>query len=306
MSTHNLDINKYTLEEIFGLFDLTYNLTEESMRAAKNKVLMIHPDKSKLPPSYFHFYREAYEIVLNIYKQKARQTEGVLNANSVYKPLDHEESRPDISKKMAEAATGTGSNKNQNAFNNKFNDLYDKNMARKADTSRYDWFRQSDSVFDDFSQKQVNPKNMGTELEAIKQKQAALQVYRGVQEMNASGQSGTSYFEEDDGAEYVSSDVFSKLKFDDLRKVHKDQTVFAVSESDLNKRVQYKSVDQFVRDRDGGVAPLSKIEAAQLLERQQKEKEQLIMNKQHRDFMLQKEYESKQQAVRAAFLQLRN
>ena len=230
MSTHNLDINKYTLEEIFGLFDLTYNLTEESMRAAKKKVLMIHPDKSKLPPSYFHFYREAYEIVLNIYKQKARQTEGVLNANSVYKPLDHEESRPDISKKMAEAATGTGSNKNQNAFNNKFNDLYDKNMARKADTSRYDLFRQSDSVFDDFSQKQVNPKNMGTELEAIKQKQAALQVYRGVQEMNASGQSGTSYFEEDDGAEYVSSDVFSKLKFDDLRKVHKDQTVFAVSE----------------------------------------------------------------------------
>ncbi len=147
---------------------------------------------------------------------------------------------------------------------------------------------------------------MGTELEAIKQKQAALQVYRGVQEMNASGCRGTSYFEEDDGADYVSSDVFSKLKFDDLRKVHKDQTVFAVSESDLNKRVQYKSVDQFVRDRDGGnQAPLSKMEASQLLERQQKEKEQLIMNKQHRDYMLQKEYEAKQQAVRAAFLQLK-
>jgi curved DNA-binding protein CbpA len=317
MSSHNLDINKYSLEEIFGLFDLTYNLTEDSMRAAKKKVLMIHPDKSRLPPEYFHFYREAYEIVLNIYKQKARQTEGALNGNPVYKPLDHEESRPDISKKMAESVlsnagtsvSGTsnaGTSKNQNAFNNKFNDLYDKNMVRKADTSRYDWFRQADSVFDDFSQKQVNPKNMGTELEAIKQKQAALQVYRGVQEMNASGSRGTSYFEEDDGADYVSSDVFSKLKFDDLRKVHKDQTVFAVSESDLNKRVQYKSVDQFVRDRDGGnQAPLSKMEASQLLERQQKEKEQLIMNKQHRDFMLQKEYEAKQQAVRAAFLQLK-
>ena len=315
MSTHNLDINKYTLEEIFGLFDLTYNLTEESMRAAKKKVLMIHPDKSRLPPSYFHFYREAYDIVLNIYKQKVRQTEGIINGNSgikpVYQPFDHSDSGPDISKKMAESVAESvakaSDSKGSHAFNNKFNDLYDKNMVRKADTSRYDWFRQSDSVYDDFSQKQVNPKNMGSELEAIKQKQAALQVYRGVQEMNASGQSGTSYFEEDDGAEYVSSDVFSKLKFDDLRKVHKDQTVFAVSESDLNKRVQYKSVDQFVRDRDGGnQAPLSKIEAAQLLERQQKEKEQLIMNKQHRDFMLQKEYETKQQAVRAAFLQLRN
>jgi hypothetical protein len=71
-STHNLDINKYTLEEIFGLFDLDYNLTEQTMRAAKMKVLMIHPDKSRLPANYFHFYKQAYEIVLNIYKQKNR------------------------------------------------------------------------------------------------------------------------------------------------------------------------------------------------------------------------------------------
>ena len=74
--SHNLDINTYSLEELFGLFDLNYNLTEESMRAAKKKVLMIHPDKSRLPPTYFHFYREAYEVVLNIYKQKARQNDG--------------------------------------------------------------------------------------------------------------------------------------------------------------------------------------------------------------------------------------
>ena len=40
-STHNLDINNYSLDEIFSLFDLNYNLTEESMRAAKMKVLMI-------------------------------------------------------------------------------------------------------------------------------------------------------------------------------------------------------------------------------------------------------------------------
>ena len=301
-STHNLDINTYSLDEIFGLFDLNYNLTEDSMRAAKKKVLMIHPDKSRLPANYFLFYKQAYEIVLNIYKQKSKFNDGANNAPQQYTP--DVEQHASIGNNGAPPADANISKKFSNT---KFNELYDQNMVRKTDTSRFDWFRRDEPVMDDFSKRQVNPKNMGSELEAIKQKQAALQVYRGVQEMNASGQSGTSYFEEDDGAEYVSSDVFSKLKFDDLRKVHKDQTVFAVSESDLNKRVQYKSVDQFVRDRDGGnQAPLSKIEAAQLLERQQKEKEQLIMNKQHRDFMLQKEYESKQQAVRAAFLQLRN
>jgi hypothetical protein len=296
-STHNLEINTYSLEEIFGLFDLNYNLTEDSMRAAKKKVLMIHPDKSRLPANYFHFYKQAYEIVLNIYKQKSKMNDSSTGPKQYSPNVDQHASigsapelSTDVSKKVSNA---------------KFNELYDQNMVRKTDNSRFDWFKRDEPVMDDFSKRQVNPKNMGSELEAIKQKQAALQVYKGVQEMQSGG--GTSYFDEDDATdEYVACDVFSKLKFDDLRKVHKDQTVFAVSEADFNKRPQYKTVDQFVRERDaGGSAPLSKAEAAQLLEKQQKEKEQMIMNKQHRDYMLQKEYEEKQKAVRSAFLQLR-
>jgi hypothetical protein len=296
-STHNLDINTYSLEEIFSLFDLNYNLTEDSMRAAKKKVLMIHPDKSRLPANYFLFYKQAYEVVLNIYKQKSK-TNG--EAPKQYNPNVEQH-----------ATIGNNEQANMDAniskkfSNSKFNELYDQNMVRKTDTSRFDWFKRDEPEIDDFSKRQVNPKNMGSELEAIKQKQAALQVYKGVQEMQSGG--GTSYFEDDgESNEYVACDVFSKLKFDDLRKVHKDQTVFAVSEADFNKRPQYKTVDQFVRERDaGGSAPLSKTEASSLLERQQKEKEQLIMNKQHRDYMLQKEYEEKQKSVRAAFLQLR-
>ena len=292
-STHNLDINTYALEEIFGLFDLDYSLTEEKMRKAKMKVLMIHPDKSRLPANYFHFYKQAYEIVLNIYKQKNKG-----NQSTTY--------TPDV-ETLSSSSIGNNSgvesiDVSKKVSNSKFNELYDQNMAKKVDTSRFDWFK--NDAIDDFSKRQVNPKNMGSELEAIKQKQAALMVYKGVQEMRSGG--GTSYFEEDDGDDYVACDVFSKLKFDDLRKVHKDQTVFSVSENDFNKRTQYKSVDQFIRDRDnGGNAPLSKMDAASLLERQQKEKEQMIMNKQHRDYMLQKEYEEKQRAVRSAFLQLK-
>jgi hypothetical protein len=270
------------------------------MRAAKKKVLMIHPDKSRLPANYFLFYKQAYEIVLNIYKQKSK-----FNGDTNGTPKQYS---PDVEQHSSignNGAPSTDANISKKFSNSKFNELYDQNMVRKTDTSRFDWFKQDEPVMDDFSKRQVNPKNMGSELEAIKQKQSALQVYKGVQEMQSGG--GTSYFEDDgESNEYVACDVFSKLKFDDLRKVHKDQTVFAVSEADFNKRPQYKTVDQFVRERDaGGSAPLSKAEAAQLLERQQREKEQLIMNKQHRDYMLQKEYEEKQKSVRAAFLQLR-
>ena len=83
--SHNLDINTYSLEEMFSLFDLTYDLTEESMRAAKKKVLMIHPDKSKLSSEYFLFYKQAYEIILDIYKQKNRIQNAPLSA-TVYNP----------------------------------------------------------------------------------------------------------------------------------------------------------------------------------------------------------------------------
>ena len=307
---HNLDINTYSLEEIFGLFDLNYNLSDESMRAAKKKVLMIHPDKSRLPAHYFHFYKQAYEIVLNIYKQKSKFTEQAGPTSVAYNPnivasksIGNNVQDDQIAQQMASVAKKMDSG----AFSNKFNELYDQNMAKKVDNSRYDWFKQSEPVLDDFSNKKVNPKNMGSELDAIKQKQAAMQVYKGVQEMRMNGSGATSCYDEDGSDEYVACDVFSKLKFDDLRKVHKDQTVFSVSEADFNKRPQYKTVDQFVKDRDagGGTTPLAKEQAASILARQQKEYEQTIMNKQHRDYMLQKEYEEKQKAVRSAFLQLR-
>ena len=146
---------------------------------------------------------------------------------------------------------------------------------------------------------------MGSELEAFKQRQSALIVHKGVQELRSSN-SGTSYFDNDDDDDYVASDIFGKLKFDDLRKVHKDQTVIAVSESQLGSMRQYNSVDQFVRDRNQGSEPtMSKSEAENVLERQRREKERLIMQKQYRDYMLQKEYEDKINSVRSAFLQLK-
>ena len=60
---HNLDINNYTLEEMFGLFDLTYDLTEKSMRAAKMKVLSL-PQKSAL--AFQHFTLQLVDSISQI------------------------------------------------------------------------------------------------------------------------------------------------------------------------------------------------------------------------------------------------
>lgn len=306
--SYNLDINTYSLEEMFGLFDLTYDLTEESMRAAKKKVLMIHPDKSKLSSEYFLFYKQAYEIILDIYKQKNRIQNAPLSA-TVYNP--EVTKTKGIGNQETINFNPSGSKEIQGKkFNDKFNELYETNMAKKTDPSKHDWFRQ-ESAQDDFAGRNINSKNMGEAIEEIKVRQQSQQmsVYNGVREIRPMG-FGTSYYEDADDSQntsYVECDIFSKLKFDDLRKVHRDQTVFAVSEKDFSKVTQYKNVDQYVnaREQNKGTA-MSKELSNSVLEKQQREYERAMMQKQQRDLLLQREYEAKQKAVQAAFMRIGN
>ena len=58
--THNLDIAMYSFKELLDLFNLSYNISIDELKQAKKRVLMTHPDKSKLGPEYFLFYKKAY------------------------------------------------------------------------------------------------------------------------------------------------------------------------------------------------------------------------------------------------------
>ena len=79
MTKHNLNIHMYSLAEILNLFDLDYQFDIEGLKRAKKKVLMLHPDKSKLDPEYFLFYKKAYETVYMFYEQRMRENKVVEN-----------------------------------------------------------------------------------------------------------------------------------------------------------------------------------------------------------------------------------
>ena len=65
--THNLNIQEYSLEELLGLFELnSYDISVDDLKRCKKKVLMLHPDKSKLESKYFLFYKK--EIKMRIKK----------------------------------------------------------------------------------------------------------------------------------------------------------------------------------------------------------------------------------------------
>lgn len=291
--SHNLNIKMYSFKEVLALFSLDYDFSTEELKRAKMMVLKMHPDKSRLPPEYFLFYRDAYSLVYNYYSEKQKTSaqvpheEVIYEANSVDKTAQNQ-----INKTMKEMG-------NQQ-FQQKFNQLFENNMVEKKDTSQYDWFKQNDPLYEFDDVKSAG--GLAQSIESVKQKSSALTQYKGVETLTYS--SGNNLYDTDTNT-YATSDPFSKLKYDDLRKVHKDQTVFAVSESDYSKMKKYSSIDHLQRERGAvSLEPLEKQHAEQMLQQQEKAIQQSILAKKHADDLRTMEYAEKNKSVMSSFFQL--
>ncbi len=91
-------------------------------------------------------------------------------------------------------------------------------------------------------------------MDQIRQQQQKYQLttYRGFQAAHLGGAvtgSAASVFDEDEqdvNNQYVSSaDPFAKFKFEDVRRVHQDETVFTVSESQYDNMRKFNSVEEY-------------------------------------------------------------
>lgn len=298
---HNLNIHMYSLQEILEMFHLSYDISIEDLKRAKKIVLMTHPDKSNLGPEYFLFYKKAFDIVINFYNNQQKQNLVVPTEDRKYEPININ----DVNKSTVKKISSVIHDMSPNEFNTKFNQLFDANMSSKPDTSRNEWFTKDEPAYK--VEGDVNKQNMGIMFDKMKEQQNMNVVarYRGVENINSG--SGTKLYDEDDTDDYVVCDPFSKLKFDDLRKVHKDQTVLAVSEKDYQKIPHYSSMDQYKQARgQQTLTPLEKAEAERLLSNQEKQFQQRIMQKEYQSKLRTMEYEQKNKTVLSSFLQLRN
>jgi hypothetical protein len=292
----------YSLKDLLALFHTDYNINLEDLKRAKKQVLMTHPDKSKLPAEYFLFYKKAFDIVVNFYNNQNKQTQKPNAENTTYVPAAISDTNKNTTKQIKSAIT----NMNVREFQDKFNTIFENNMVKKTNTSRNEWFSKDEPVFD--NQEDVNAKNMGQIFDKIKEKQSGLVRYTGVNNLVVNSGSGSNFYEEDeDDDTYVTSDPFSKLKFDDLRKVHKNETVLAVSERDFNKVKQYASVDHFMRERGNqSLTPLEKPEAEKMLSMKEQQYRERMMNKEHSSHLQTIQYAEKNKAVLSQFLRLTN
>jgi len=299
--THNLNIHMYKLSDILDLFNISYEISIEDLKRAKKTVLMTHPDKSGLGSEYFLFYKKAFDIVFNLYEQQQKENKLVPKEEIKYIP----ENLGGLNKATNKKVNSIINEMSTDEFNRNFNKLFNENMAKKQDETKNAWFKDDEPsiIINDT----VNKQNMNEMFEKIKAKQAntVLSQYRGVENLYVGGGSQLYDDIEDNSDSYVVCDPFSKLKFDDLRKVHKDQTVLAISEKEFSNIPKYSSVDHFMRERGKqSVVPFDNQQSEKMLEIEKEEYKKRIMQKEHQDKLKTMEYEQKNKSILAGFLRL--
>jgi len=294
----------YSLNELIeNIFHLKQPLTLDDLKAAKRIVVKMHPDKSSLPPEYFLFYKRAFEMVVDFYKSEHKQNQVITEDTTNYVADNADDA-------AAASVTHVLNKMPKNTFQEKFNQLFEENMVQRPDASRNQWFTSTDAQYT--ATEPVSSKNMAHIFETIKKNQMASQLVVSGELEYVQGNMGTVLYEEDDPAlsqtagGYICSDPFSKLKYEDLRKVHKDQTIFAVGAT-THALPQYKSAEQFAQERARQpMTPLERSEAEQMLARREAARQERLWEFNHQSTLRSLENEKKNKNILSAFLQLRN
>ncbi len=258
----DLNLNNYELDDLLGLFNLSYNFNEEELKNAKKVALKTHPDKSGLETKYFIFFSKAYNIILNVYRFRCKRIKEVRNIDYVSEKMSEEEEKHLI-KKLSKF-------KNVKDFNDWFNSVFEKVKVKDKDNdSGYGkWFK-SDEDIDDRKLKNMN--DMNKVFENKKKETKAIVKHNGIIEMGGGG----GYDLTRNRPIQYESDVFSKLKYEDLKKAH-TETVVPVTMEDFYSKKRFDNLDSLKKHRDSSEeAPLSLSQSKEYLNRR-KEQEEIV------------------------------
>ena len=219
----DLDLENYSLSDLFNLFNIT-ELNVDSLKTCYKKAVMTHPDKSGLDKSIFIFYTKAFKLLKSAFMYRIEQRQNAsCTKTTQYNPKD------DVQNDTMEEMIKKKASMDKKSFHVWFNKAFD-NLPSYDDemNSGYDhWFKSSKHSEHENCK---NLKDMHTRIHAIKSEGRDMVVYDTPMTV---GWGGYSIVREkiDD----YSSDVFSKLQYNDLKKSHVE-TVIPVTEKDMRKQ----------------------------------------------------------------------
>lgn len=257
----NISVSKIDLETLFSLFNLTNTsvITLNDIKQAKMLTNRLHPDKSHLPPIYFIFFKKVFLIILELYEDTRKMDIQTTIENSKYNCDDHDNEMNNDFVKDAQK---------DDTFNKSFNNFYEENYIKVQDTKN-NWFYESTKI-DNFGQNDNlgQKDNLGIEERILKIKEEQKEqrkkantdiiLHTKIQSHNQ-GFSGTELYNTEENG-YLSSNS-SSLMYDDIRRVHRDETVFVVDQRD-HKKENELSFDALENVRkNGDLNPMSKEES---------------------------------------------
>ena len=278
MENLDLNIQNYDLEDITNLFQIPVNFNKEHLKNAKKIVLKTHPDKSRLDKKYFLFFTKAYKILYSIYEFKYKNEKDF--NNEIDTEYDKFIELFDEEQKMKNNGLREKVDKftKSNNFNKEFNKLFENNrLKNEFEEKGYGDILKQNSKLNQFIQEK---EKSGSNLSSLQEQHMILNSYkennrnivkhRGVQEMNGSIY-GTSLL--NDAPEEYGSDIFSKLAYDDIKKVHHDESIIIINENDARKE-QFSNIDQLQQYRNNqDTIPLSNQQAKNYLSQRQEQQE---------------------------------
>lgn len=239
MENFDLNLDNYGLDDLLSLFHVDYNLDENKMKKAKMIALKTHPDKSGLRKEIFLFFMKAYKMLESIYEYRVRTKRNEHNLK-YDKKLEYEKEDTKENVLLLKRLEG----KSAKEFNQWFNKMFDKVKVNDedVDTGYGNWFKSNDDLH---KGKINNLSEMSTAFRIKKAQTRELVLHQDIQDFEGNG--GYSLTREK--PELYSSEVFSKLKYEDLKKAH-TETVVPVTQEDYNKKMKFESVDSYIRYRD--------------------------------------------------------
>ena len=260
MSDFDLNIDNYDLEDLLNLFHLNYEFDENDLKRAKTLALKTHPDKSGLSKEVFLFFMKAYKMIESIYEFKLKRAKCARNTS-----YENEKMESDKKTLLLKKLDGMKAKD----FNKWFNKMFEKVKVNDDDVdSGYGkWFKSDEDVNEETV---TNKRDMEAVFNKKKAASRELVLHKGVNEMVHGG----GYDLTRSRPEEYSSDIFSKLQYDDLRKAH-TETVVPVTHEDYLRRKKYNNVESLKKDRaENNPGMLSLAQSKELL-RGRKSKEQM-------------------------------
>jgi hypothetical protein len=270
-----LDIHQYSFAELLNVFDLKPNLTEDDLKRTRRHVLSLHPDKNRsVSAEHYMFFKGAFDMITSYYKSNRAQTAELPTEDIEYDPWDIVYKNKTIYEEIGAI--------DRKQFNQRFNNIYESKVVVPEDTSRLDWFRNTDETPNYTPLK--SEKDIHNSFDEMRSRKQGMVIYNGeFRPLTWGGHGGNSFYDEKetDANGYITCNPFDKLKYDDITRVHRDQTIIPVDNNEFARANQQRDMNEYKK----GVEPQDmkdKRMADRLMTQKMEEYNAIMLEKQHK------------------------